>query len=63
MAILHIQNLTKNPHHKDKKDRDHQTLARKNFARKTSNPWAAGAEEEDDEQADMTYMAGSTSFP
>ncbi len=63
MAIPRIQNLKENPHHEDKIGSDIKTLVRITYARKTSTTLAAGADEEEDEQADMAYMAGSTSLP
>ncbi len=42
MAIPHIQNLKKNPHHKDYKGRNHQILARKTYARRHHKPWRRG---------------------
>ncbi len=38
-------------------------LSTENFCPKTSLTLAAGAEEEDEQQADMAYMAGSFSLP
>ena len=59
MAISHIQNLQKYPNHKNKKG----CSSTENLCPKTSLSLAAGAEEEDVEQADTAYMAGSFRLP
>ena len=64
MAISHIPNLKQDPHHKDMQKRPQPlNLSTNNLCPKTPLILAAGVEEEDDEQADMTYMLGSLSLP
>jgi hypothetical protein len=63
MAIAYIQKLKKYLHHKNKNGHKHINLSTEDLCPKTSLTLAAGAEEEDIDQADMAYTAGSFSLP
>jgi hypothetical protein len=63
MALLYIKKLKKEPHHKNKNDHKHLNLSNEGLCPKTLLILGAEAEEEDVEQEDMAYRAGSFSFP
>jgi len=62
MAIPHIQNLKKDPHHKDKKGPSQENLELKTYALKTLFYLAAAEEDKEEEQVDMAYVVGSFSL-